>query len=69
MNKYIIPICNLRESKVYNAVVVANSNRACQEKLMNMFSDYSESDDYREFISDLDKQDILIGRITDIEEL
>lgn len=69
MNKYIIPICNIPESKVYNAVIIANSSSACKDKLMNMFSEYSDSEDYREFISDLDKQDILIGRITDIEEL
>ena len=25
--------------------------------------------DYREFVNDLDKQDILIGKITDIEEI
>lgn len=69
MNKYIVPICNIQESKVYNATVIANSHSACQEKLMEMFSDYSECDSYREFIEDLDDKDILIGKITDIEEL
>ncbi len=69
MNKYIIPICNLPKSKVYNAVIMANSLASCQDKLMEMFEDYSDSDEYHEFIKDLDKQDILIGRIVDIETL
>lgn len=69
MNRYIIPICNIPESKVYNISIVANSNAACQDKLMEKFSEYSECDTYCDFVKDLDSQDILIGRITDIEEL
>lgn len=69
MNKYIVPICDVSESVVYNKVIVATSNTACQEKLMEMFSDYSDSDDYRNFVQDLKEEDIIIGRITDLEEL
>ena len=69
MNKYIIPICNLQKFKVYNAIIMANSLASCQDKLMEMFEDYSDSDEYQEFIKDLDKQDILVGRIIDIETL
>ena len=69
MNKYIIPICNLPKSKVYNVIIMANSLASCQDKLMEMFEDYSDSDEYQEFIKDLDKQDILVGRIIDIETL
>jgi len=69
MNKYIIPVCDINESEVYNLVINANSNSDCQDKIMNKFSDYSDSLEYHEFISDLDQQDILIGKITDIEEL
>ena len=43
MNKYIIPICNLPKSKIYNAVIIANSISACQDKLMERFSKYSDS--------------------------
>ena len=32
-------------------------------------NDIEGTDEYQEFINDLDKQDILIGRITDIETL
>ena len=69
MNKYIIPVCNIPESKIYNLIINANSYESCQDKIMDKFIRYSTSDDYHEFIHDLDKQDILIGRITDIEEL
>jgi len=69
MNKYIIPVCNINESKVYNLVINATSHSDCQDRIMDKFSDYSDSLEYSEFISDLDQQDILIGRITDIEEL
>ena len=69
MNKYIIPICNLPKSKVYNAVIIGNSLASCHDKLMEMFEEYSDSDEYQEFIKDLDRQDILVGRIIDIETL
>lgn len=69
MNKYIVPICNISESKIYNKVIIANSLQNCKEKLMEIFIGYSECDDYNEFIQDLDTKDILIGKITDIEEL
>ena len=68
-NIYIIPICDISKSKVYNLKISAQSTKDCQEKIMDRFSEYSNSDDYREFLKDLDGQDILIGRITDIEEL
>lgn len=69
MNKYVIPICNIPESKIYNLVINANSYNACQDKIMEKLADYSECDTYNEFIDDLDRQDILVGRIADIEEL
>ena len=69
MNKYIIPICNIPKSKVYNLSIVANSYIDCQDRIMEKFIDYSVKDTYSEFLKDLDKQDILIGEITDIEEL
>lgn len=69
MNKYIIPICNIQESKVYNKVIMATSLRDCQDKLMDIFNEYSNSTNYPEFIKDLDSQDILIGKINDIETL
>lgn len=69
MNKYIIPVCDTNKSKVYNLTIMATSYSDCEDKIIEKFSKYSESDDYDEFLDDLDKNDILIGQITDIEEL
>lgn len=69
MNKYIVPICDLNENRVYNKTIIANSYNACEDKLMESFSEYSNALEFHEFIKDLDKQDILIGKIIDVEEL
>ena len=67
MNKYIIPICDISKSKVYNLTINAQSYKDCQDKIMDKFEDYSDS--YEEFINAMDEEDILIGKITDVEEL
>lgn len=67
MNKYIIPICNISKSKVYNLIISARTYEDCQDKIMSKFD--SDYDSYHEFVKDMDNQDILIGEITDIEEL
>lgn len=69
MNKYIIPICDLNENRVYNLIINARSTADCQDKIMVKFSEYSDSDEYHKFVKDLDDRDIIIGKITDIEEL
>ena len=69
MNKYIIPVCNIPESEIYNLIISANSNSDCQDRIMDKFAEYSNSFEYRDFVKDLDSQDILIGTITDVEEL
>lgn len=67
MNKYIIPVCNIPKSKVYNLIVSARTYEDCQDKIMSKFN--SDFDSYQEFVNAMDNQDILIGEITDIEEL
>lgn len=69
MNKYIIPYCDIQKSKVDKHVIMATSLADCKEKLMLMYDDYSDSDDWETFKHDLRDQRILIGGITDIEEL
>ena len=69
MNKYIIPVCNIPESEIYNLIISANSNSDCQDRIMDKFAEYSNSFEYHDFVKDLDSQDILIGTITDVEEL
>ncbi len=69
MSKYIIPICFVSESRVYNEEIVARSFVNCCDKLMEKFSDYSNETSYHDFVEDMRDQDIIIGKITDIEEL
>ena len=69
MNKYIIPVCEIQKSKIYNLVIMANSHEDCEDKLMDKFSKFSSALDYKEFLYDLDMNDILIGEINDIETL
>lgn len=69
MNKYIIPICIVSKSKVYNEKILANSFQECQDKLMEKYSDYSDEEDYYDFVNDLRENDILVGKIIDVEEL
>ena len=69
MKKYINPVCKFSNSKENNLSIISNSNPDCQDKIIEKLADYSECDSYRDFIKDLNSQDILIGAITDIEEL
>lgn len=69
MNKYIVPICDLNQDRVYNLVLSARSTSDCQDKIMEKFSEYSDFDEYHQFVRALDNKDILIGKITDVEEL
>lgn len=73
MNKYIIPICDIQAGIVWNQLIVARSTTECEEKLIKILTDkYEDLDDcltYREFVAHADENDILIGKITDIEEI
>ena len=55
MNKYIIPICDIENSKVYIKTIIAKSNLECQEKLtLYLIDTYNINDtslNYREFIN------------------
>ena len=74
MNKSVIPICDIDGGLVWIQTIIAQSNSACQEKLMSEIIDLYDMEDtttsYREFIKLADsKYNILIGDIKDIEEL
>lgn len=72
MYKYIIPICDIQAGRVWDEPVIARSMSECEEKLIKILTDkYDYLDDcltYREFVAHADENDILIGKITDIEE-
>lgn len=67
MNRYLIPYCKIKDSKVGNHIIAARSLNECKEKLMQIYEDYSDSDNWNTFIKELDDQDVLIGEIKDIE--
>lgn len=72
MNKYITPICDIQAGIVWNQIILARNVLDCQEKLTALLIEKYDLDDcitYREFIKLADKNDILIGEITDVEEL
>lgn len=69
MNKYIIPVCFIEYDIVLNETIIAKSILDCQDKLMERYSDYSSEFSYRDFVNELKDNNILIGEITDIEEL
>lgn len=67
MNEYLIPICN--GSKVYIEKIFARSINNCKEKIIEKFSNITESDDWDEFITELNSMDIIIGEILDKDEI
>lgn len=72
MNKYVVPICNIRAGKVWDQTIIARNVIDCQEKLTELLIDKYNLEDcltYREFVELADKNDILIGEIKDIEIL
>lgn len=73
MNKYLVPICDIQAGHIYNKTIMAKSFIECQDKLMEYLIDkYDELYEcltYQEFIKLADKNDILVGNITDIETI
>lgn len=73
MNKYVIPVVDYTATDIWNEVISARSLEDCQNKLMDRLCDMYDfldtGQDYSDFIEQCDKSDILIGEITDIEEL
>lgn len=72
MNKYIVPICDIEAGSVWIKTIMAKSILDCKDKLMDEITEhygFDNIENYSEFISYLDSQDILIGEIKDIDEL
>lgn len=74
MNKYLIPICLISDdAKCWIEVILARSHDSCKEKLMevllNKFSCLKEASNYNEFVRNADWNNIIIGKIIDIDEL
>lgn len=74
MNKYLIPVCDAsNNAKCWIEVILSRSNSECQEKLMNKLLDkfdyLEEASTYNEFVRKADSANIIIGKITDIDEI
>lgn len=72
MNKYIVPICDIEAGSIWNKIILAKSIPDCKDKLMDElieYYDFDNMDNYSEFVSYLDDQNILIGDIKDVDEL
>lgn len=72
MNKYIVPICYINKSLNKLEVINARSYHDCQEQIMEkiiMDNDLPETDNYKQFLTIADEHDIIIGKISDVEEL
>lgn len=73
MNKYLVPICDIQAGIVYNKTIVAKSYNDCQDKLMeyliNQYDCLQECLNYQEFVELADNNDILVGKIIDIETI
>lgn len=69
MNKYIVPYCIIQRNKCDIYTIIARSLQECKDKIMVLFEDYSDKDDWNDFLQELDESDILLGEIKDIEEL
>lgn len=72
--KYIIPVCDMQANQVWNYIIVANSRQQCKEKLaQQILEEFDTLDDnsvsYDDFVEYLNKNDILVGEIQDIEEI
>lgn len=72
MNNYVIPVCVIAKSINKLEKIMANSYRDCQEELMERITvEYNlpEADNYKQFLTIADEHDIIIGKISDVEEL
>lgn len=73
MNKYVIPICDIEAGSTWIHIIMAKSLTDCKEKLMTELIeryDFEDFSNYSEFVNWMDEsQNILIGSITDIEEI
>lgn len=72
MNNYVIPVCVIAKSTNKLEEIMANSYKDCQEELMERITvkyNLPEADNYKQFLTIADEHDIIIGKISDVEEL
>lgn len=69
-NTYLVPVCYIDNSKNSILKISATSLEECKEKIIDMYQDECDEDDYNSLVDILDrKHDIIIGDIVDLDTI
>lgn len=69
-NTYLVPVCYIDNSKNSILKISATSLEECKEKIIDMYQDKCDEDNYNSFVSILDREhDIIIGDIIDLDTI
>lgn len=69
-NTYLVPVCYIDNSKNSILKISATSLEECKEKIIDMYQDECDEDDYNSLVDVLDrKHDIIIGDIVDLDTI
>lgn len=67
-NTYLVPVCYIDNSKNSILKISATSLEECKEKIIDMYQDKCDEDNYNSFVNILDREhDIIIGDIIDLD--
>lgn len=69
-NTYLVPVCYIDNSKNSILKISATSLEECKEKIIDMYQDKCDEDNYNSFVNILDREyDIIIGDIIDLDTI
>ena len=69
-NTYLVPVCYIDNSKNSILKISATSLEECKEKIIDMYQDECDEDNYNSFVNILDREhDIIIGDIIDLDTI
>lgn len=69
-NTYLVPVCYIDNSKNSILKISATSLEECKEKIIDMYQDKCDEDNYNSFVNILDREyDIIIGNIIDLDTI
>lgn len=69
-NTYLVPVCYIDNSKNSILKISATSLEECKEKIIDMYQDKCDEDNYNLFVNILDREyDIIIGDIIDLDTI
>ena len=69
-NTYLVPVCYIDNSKNSILKISATSLEECKEKIIDMYQDKCDEDNYNSFVNILDREyDIIIGDVIDLDTI